>query len=86
LLTHLKFKVKVLPVSADKNNMNGATKMIMVSDIANKMTFILEPARKGSKKLNASCMTATGRDGDVKIAFARVPLYIRRAARAAFSA
>jgi len=68
-------------MGADKKNMIANT--ILVTDIKTKTTFILEPARKGSKKLYASCMTATGRDADVRIAFRAVPLYIRRAARAA---
>jgi hypothetical protein len=54
--------------------------------------YILEPARRGSRKLNASAMPAivthdmTAREaGDRPISYRSVPLGIRRAAKAFFA-
>jgi len=56
---------------------------IIVTDLRSELTYVLETRRRGSRKLRASVMTARGRDGDVRIAYAKVPLYIRRAAKEA---
>ena len=45
-------------------------------------TFILEHARKGSTKLVASAMPAHEPVVDLRIPLRKVPLFIRRAARA----
>lgn len=54
----------------------------LATDLSTKTTYILEPARKGSTKLHASSMPAIGGAGDTPIPLNRVPLHIRRAARA----
>jgi hypothetical protein len=46
------------------------------------ITFILEYARKGSTKLIASAMPAYEPAPDRRIMLRKVPLFIRRAARA----
>lgn len=46
--------------------------------------FILEPLRKGSRKLSASVMPDKECKGDVALPYAKVPLAIRRAAKAHF--
>lgn len=50
------------------------------------VTFVAELARKGCRKIVYSAMSATGRDGDVRVAPREVPLEIRRAAKAALLA
>jgi hypothetical protein len=54
----------------------------MATDLASQTTFVIERARRGSRKLRPSRMSARGRDGDVRCGWITVPLYIRRAARA----
>ncbi len=57
--------------------------MFLITDLRSAQTFMLEPSRRGSRKLNCSVMSARGRDLDVRIQYCAVPLYIRRAAREA---
>jgi len=47
------------------------------------VTFVAELARKGCRKINYSAMPATGRGVDERVAPRKVPLEIRRAAKAA---
>jgi hypothetical protein len=56
----------------------------MVTDLATSLTYIAEPARRGSRKLRWSRMNARSGPGDESINLARVPLYLRRAAHAHF--
>jgi hypothetical protein len=58
--------------------------MFMVTDIRTKATYIFERSRKGSSKLLSSVMPADLPVVDSFVPFRNVPLYIRRAARAAF--
>jgi hypothetical protein len=55
---------------------------LMVTDLATDRTFVIEPARRNSRKLRASVMGARDGSADVAIAWRLVPLYIRRAAKA----
>ena len=54
---------------------------VMVTDLRSDWTFILEPSRRGARKLNASAMSAHGPGADFQIPYRTVPLYIRRAAK-----
>jgi hypothetical protein len=58
------------------------TKTYMATHIASRLTFIAELARKGSRKLRWSAMPARGRGGDELVDPRRVPLAVRRAAKA----
>lgn len=57
--------------------------MFLVTDLRSGQTYVLEPSRRGSRKLNCSVMPAHIRVGDRRIPYRAVPLYIRRAAREA---
>lgn len=56
---------------------------MMVTDIKTRQTFIVEIWRRGSKVLHTSAMPAVGPVPDRRVELRAVPLYIRRAARAA---
>jgi hypothetical protein len=58
------------------------TKTYTSTHIASRLTFIAELARKGSRKLRWSAMPARGRGGDELVDPRRVPLAVRRAAKA----
>jgi hypothetical protein len=57
----------------------------MATDLSSRTTFVVEPARRGSRKLVASAMPAVGREVDVRKPWATVPLYLRKQAREALS-
>ena len=56
---------------------------LLATDLKTKTTFILELARKGSSKINASSMSAIRRETDRSIPLKSVPLYIRRSFKGA---
>jgi hypothetical protein len=58
------------------------TDFLMATHIASRTTFVAELARKGSRKINYSAMPAVGPGGDVLVSPHKVPLEIRRAAKA----
>ena len=55
----------------------------MVTDLARRKIYILETWSRRSKKLHATSMPAVGSVGDSKLELRCVPLYVRKAARAA---
>jgi hypothetical protein len=55
----------------------------LATHLASRLTYVAETTRKGSRKIVYSVMPADGPDGDVLIEPRKVPLDIRRAARAA---
>lgn len=55
--------------------------MFMITDLRTKQTYILERWSTRGRKLHSTVMPACEPIGDSYIAFAKVPLWIRRAAR-----
>jgi hypothetical protein len=58
---------------------------LLASCVRTRTTFIAELARRGCRKINYSAMPAQVRVGDVRVDGRRVPLDIRRAARASLT-
>jgi hypothetical protein len=54
---------------------------LMVTDIASAQTYVIEPTRRGARKLRAWRMGAADRSLDATVLWRQVPLYIRRSAR-----
>jgi hypothetical protein len=56
---------------------------LAATDLDSSLTFVATTTRRGSRKIHYFVMTARGRDLDNPIAARFVPLYFRRAAKAA---
>lgn len=54
---------------------------VYATHLATSTTYVLETSRKGSRKVRAYCLSARGKDLDVRIELRKVPLEIRRAMR-----
>ncbi len=56
---------------------------LLATDLASRLTFMATTTRRGSRRIHYHVMPATGRCLDNPIAPRFVPLYFRRAAKAA---
>jgi hypothetical protein len=56
---------------------------IAATDLGSSLTFVATTTRRGSRKIRYHVMTARGRDLDNPVEARFVPLYFRRAAKAA---
>lgn len=58
---------------------------ILATDIKAQLTFVATTSRRGSRKICYHVMPATGRCLDTPVSACFVPLYFRRAAKAALN-